>query len=141
MVQGVQWPLQTELSQSITESHWLRNDAGGATAAVVRCMASSHRGIAKEACWAAANMAGTPGRAGSDAIIAAGGSAVAIEVIKDAGFDIRKEAAFLVANICAGAEKHIPFDRSFVTFDFSIFWWDSHSQGSCSTRSQPLCRC
>lgn len=75
---------------------------GGAAAAVVRCMRSSHRGIAKEACWAAANVAGTPGRAGSDAIVAAGGASVAIEVLKDAGFDIRKEASFLIANICAG---------------------------------------
>lgn len=75
---------------------------GGAAAAVVRCIQSSHGGISKEACWAAANVAGTPGRAGCDAIVAAGGATVALEVLRDGGFQLRKEAAFLIANICAG---------------------------------------
>lgn len=70
--------------------------------ALLRCMRSGHRGLAKEAVWAVSNVAGAPGRAGVDALVAAGGAAVIIATVKAAAFDIRKEAAFALANLCAG---------------------------------------
>jgi importin subunit alpha-6/7 len=76
--------------------------AGGAVPALLRCMQSPHRGLAKEASWAVSNIAGSPGRSGVDALVAAGGAAVITKTLKEAAFDIRKEAAYAVANICAG---------------------------------------
>jgi hypothetical protein len=65
-------------------------------------MQSPHRGLAKEAAWAVSNIAGSPGRLGVDALLAAGGAAVITATLKEAAFDIRKEAAYAVANLCAG---------------------------------------
>lgn len=69
---------------------------------LLRCMESSHRGIAKEAAWAVSNLAGAPGRAGCEAVLKAGGGPVIVTTLKDGAFDIRKEAAFALANLCAG---------------------------------------
>lgn len=65
-------------------------------------MQSPHRGLAKEAAWAISNIAGSPGRSGVDALLAAGGAALITITLKEAAFDIRKEAAYAVANLCAG---------------------------------------
>ena len=76
--------------------------AGAAVPALLRCMQSPHRGLAKEAAWAVSNIAGSPGRSGVDALLAAGGATVITNTLKEAAFDIRKEAAYAVANLCAG---------------------------------------
>ena len=70
--------------------------------ALTRAARSSHRGLQKEAAWALGSLAGAPGPAGSRAVQAAGGVPVLLQLLKGGGFDVRKEAVFALANICAG---------------------------------------
>lgn len=70
--------------------------------ALTRTAQSTHRGLQKEAAWALGSVAGTPGRAGSDAVLAAGGVPVLKRLLLTGGYDVRKEAVFALANICAG---------------------------------------
>ncbi|KAK9808864.1 hypothetical protein WJX72_005408 [[Myrmecia] bisecta] len=64
--------------------------------------ASRARLTPKEAAWTLSNMAGVPGRAGVEVLVAAGALPVLLQVLAQAAFDLRKEVAFAIANICAG---------------------------------------
>lgn len=94
------WNTSVELNSTLRAAE--PRCAGAAIPALLRCMQSPHRGLAKEAAWAVSNIAGSPGRSGVDALLAAGGAAIITNTLKEAAFDIRKEAAYAVANLCAG---------------------------------------
>jgi hypothetical protein len=71
--------------------------------AVVICAESAHdHGLQREAAWVLANYAGLPGRHGVDAIKKAGAVPALMALLKNQPFHVRKEAAFALANICAG---------------------------------------
>jgi len=69
---------------------------------VVICAESAEHGLQREAAWVLANYAGTPGRAGVDAIKKAGAVPALMSLLKNQPFHVRKEAAYALANICAG---------------------------------------
>jgi importin subunit alpha-1 len=70
---------------------------------VVMCAESAHdHGLQREAAWVLANYAGCPGRSGVDTIKKAGAVPALMSLLKEQPFHVRKEAAFALANICAG---------------------------------------
>ena len=70
--------------------------------ALCRCAQSQHRGLQKEALWALGSVSGSPGPAGVAAVQQAGAVPLLVALLKGGAFDIRKEAAFALANITAG---------------------------------------
>jgi hypothetical protein len=76
---------------------------GAAVSAMVSCAIGSHRGLRKEALWAMSSLAGAPSRDGIAALEAAGALPVLLDALRAGASDLRKEAGFAVANVCAGA--------------------------------------
>jgi hypothetical protein len=79
----------------------LSPDAAPALQALVTCAQSRHHGLQREACWVLSNVAGTPGRGGIEALKAVGAVPTLMRLLKESPFQVRKEAAFALANICA----------------------------------------
>lgn len=73
-----------------------------AVLAAVDCAQCHHHGVQREACWVLASIAGAPGRAGVDALKAAGAVPVLMRLLKEAPYPVRKEAAHALANVSAG---------------------------------------
>ena len=76
--------------------------------ALCRCAQSKHRGLQKESLWALGSVAGSPGPTGVAALQAAGAVPVLVALLKDGAFDVRKEAAFTLANVTAGLPSNTP---------------------------------
>ncbi|KAH7624774.1 hypothetical protein Ndes2526B_g00143 [Nannochloris sp. 'desiccata'] len=85
---------RTESQESFVASETIKS--------VVICAESAEHGLQREAAWVLANYAGTSGRAGVDAIKKAGAVPALMSLLKHQPFHVRKEAAFALANICAG---------------------------------------
>lgn len=49
-----------------------------------------------------------------EALAAVGGAEIITTTLKESAFDIRKEAAYAVANMCAGEHRHAP--HSLISF-------------------------
>ena len=75
---------------------------GAAVPALCRCARTEHRGLQKESLWALGSVAGSPGPAGVTALQTAGAMPVLVALLKGGAFDLRKEAAFALANAAAG---------------------------------------
>lgn len=88
----------------------LEGENGLVVGALIECLKSSHRGIQKEAAWALSNIAGCPNRIGADLVIRAGAVPVLMELIQKAAFDVRKEAAFVMANLCMRGKNEADVD-------------------------------
>ncbi|GMH33979.1 hypothetical protein BSKO_01813 [Bryopsis sp. KO-2023] len=73
--------------------------------ALVMCLKSSHRGIQKESAWALSNIAGCPTKTGAELVVQAEAVPVLMELIRSAAFDVRKEAAFVMANLCMRSQS------------------------------------
>lgn len=69
---------------------------------VVICAESRRHGLQREAAWVLGNVAGAPGRAGVEAMKRAGALPALMALLKDQPFHVKKEAAFALANVCAG---------------------------------------
>ena len=69
---------------------------------VVICAESAEHGLQREAAWVLANYAGASGRDGVDALKKAGAVPALMSLLKHQPFHVRKEAAYAMANICAG---------------------------------------
>ncbi|KAL4440465.1 hypothetical protein ABPG75_003466 [Micractinium tetrahymenae] len=80
----------------------LSSDAAPALHALVVCAGSHHHGLQREACWVLSSIAGLPGMGGVEALKAAGAVPELMRLLKESPFHVRKEAAFALANICAG---------------------------------------
>ena len=91
-------------SQQITaESEMYAGSTSFATIKyVVYCADSAYHGLKREAAVVLANYAGTPGRDGVEAIKKACGVPALLYLLKEQPFHVRREAAFALANICAG---------------------------------------
>lgn len=70
--------------------------------AVVTAAQQVHHGLQREAAWVLSNIAGMPGKDGVLALHQAGAFPVLLSLLKEQPFHVRKEAAFALANICAG---------------------------------------
>ncbi|KAI7843347.1 hypothetical protein COHA_003044 [Chlorella ohadii] len=79
----------------------LSPDAAPALQALVTCAQSHHHGLQREACWVLSNVAGTPGRGGIEALKSVGAVPTLMRLLKESPFQVRKEAAFALANVCA----------------------------------------
>ncbi len=82
-----------------------KRSAGATVPALCRCAQSLHRGMQKEALWALGSVCGSPGPSGVAAVQHAGAVPVLMALLKGGAFDIRKEAAFALANVTAGVSN------------------------------------
>lgn len=89
----------------------LNSEGGAVIPCLMGCLRSTHRGILKEAAWALSNIAGSPDRSGAQVIISSGAVPILLELVQTAAFDVRKESAFVLANLCmeAGDEPNVGF--------------------------------
>lgn len=69
---------------------------------IVLCAESRQYSVQREAAWALACIAGLPGTKGSKVIQQVNGFPVLMKLLKHEPFHVKKEAAFALANICAG---------------------------------------
>ena len=80
----------------------LSSEAKATIRVVVVCAESFHHGLQREASWVLASIAGAPGRAGVEAIKSANALPALLSLLKNQPFHVRKEAAYALANVCAG---------------------------------------
>ena len=75
--------------------------------ALCRCAQSQHRGLQKESLWALGSVTGSPGPAGVAAVKQADAVPILLTLLKSGAFDVRKEAAFALANVTAGVSADL----------------------------------
>jgi len=75
---------------------------GGALKSIVVCAESRHHGLQRLASWILASIAGFPGRDGLEVLKLIGAIPVLKSLLKEQPFQVRKEAAFALANVAAG---------------------------------------
>ncbi|CAD7695024.1 unnamed protein product [Ostreobium quekettii] len=83
-------------------------EGGVGVRCMVECLNSSHRGLQKEAAWALSNIAGSPDKMGPSAVKNSGAVPVLLDMTRRCAFDVKKEVAFTLANVCVGSEKEEP---------------------------------
>ena len=84
----------------------ISEEAQPAIQAVVVCAESRHHGLQRESAWVLGNLAAAPGvgHRGIDCVRKANGIPALMSLLKHGPFDVRKEAAFALANVCAGGD-------------------------------------
>jgi len=97
--------------------------------ALCQCAQSQHRGVQKEALWALGSVCGSPGPSGVAAVQQAGAVPVLVALLRGGAFDIRKEAAFALANVTAGvnaSDVYADYDKTSTTSRLGcrlcVFW-------------------
>ena len=112
--------------------------AAAAVPALCLCAQSQHRGLQKEALWALGSVTGSPGLLGVAAVQQAGGVPVLVSLLKGGAFDVRKEAAFALANVTAGVTRDSPAQENgpcaSLYEDAYSAWADAHLKGCQSVR-------
>lgn len=73
--------------------------SGGALGALARCLENPHRTIQKEVAWAFSNIAGGS-REHKEALLGSSAMAPLLRLFSSASFDVRKEVAFALGNLC-----------------------------------------
>ncbi|GBG65731.1 hypothetical protein CBR_g52325 [Chara braunii] len=72
---------------------------GGLIGGLVRCLESEHRILQKEAAWVLSNIAGGT-VAHKEAVFSGGAMPPLLHLLATAAFDVRKEVAYVIGNVC-----------------------------------------